>query len=150
MDAICEPLPLTQTQVKQALQNSIGTRLPDASKELEGIDLNNVSTESVFLYKLESLVEMRQVNKKIELYDGSPIDGRENGPIPDVWDAPVIPPGNFMEGEVTYLIPHSEEVSVCASCDGEGKVYCHKCNGYGRRVPVQLVTNQKSVKAGKP
>ena len=150
MDEICEPLPLTEAQVKLALQHSIGARLPDEKSELEGIDLSNVFTESVFLYKLESLVETRTIEKKIELYDGRPIDGRENGPVPDVWQAPVIPPGNFVEGEITYLMPHSEEVHLCTSCEGEGKIYCPKCRGYGRRLSGQLVTKHKSVKAGKP
>lgn len=150
MDAIGEPLPLTEAQVKCALQKSIGARLPETKKGLEGIDMNNLSTESVFVYKLESLVETRIVEKKIEPYDGSPIDGCENGPVPDVWDAPVIPPSNFVEGEVMYLVPHSEEVYVCTSCEGEGKIYCPKCHGYGRRLPAKLVTDHKSVMPGKP
>lgn len=145
MESISEVLPLTEKQVKFALENSAGAPIPRSKEDLDGIDLRYLSTESVFLYKLESLVETRTVEKQVEIYDGSPIDGRENGPVPDVWQAPVTPPGNFVEGEVTYLMPHSEEVHLCTSCEGDAKVYCQKCRGYGRRrVSGHFVTNQKS------
>lgn len=136
-------VPLSEDQVKEALEDSLrATCLPSfCSKRplLSGspsvLDLNGISTESIFKYELESLVETRVVKKKYEVYDGKPIDGKENGDVPDAWDAPVTSPGSFMEGEITYLIPHSEEVHLCAPCEGEGKVYCSKCRGYGRRQP---------------
>lgn len=152
MEAISEPLPLTEKQVKFALKkNSSGSPIPHSNEEVDGIDVRYLATESVFLYKLESLVETRTTSRQVEKYNGSPIDGRENGAVPDVWEAPVTPPGNFVEGEVTYLMPHSEEVHLCTSCEGEGKVYCQKCRGYGRRrVSGHFVTNQKSVMPEKP
>lgn len=151
MESISEPLHLTEKQVKFALQNSTGAPIPYSKEDLDGIDVRYLSTESVFLYKLESLVETRTMEKQVEKYDGSPIDGRENGAVPDVWEAPVTPPANFVEAEVTYLMPHSEEVHLCTSCDGEGIVYCQKCRGYGRRrVSGHFVTNQKSVSPEKP
>ena len=144
IDRIKEPYPLTPDQVKEALGDSITNKWCISFRDdpLKGINLHEINSESVFRYELESLIETRTVSKKIELYDGKPIDGRENGAVPDVWDAPVIPPGNFMEGEITYLIPHSEEVHSCASCEGEGKVYCSKCRGHGRRrLSGQIVFN---------
>lgn len=135
-------LPLSEDQVKEALEESLRPAclpsiLRSKSQLLPGspsvLDLNAISTESIFKYELESLIETRVVSKKVEVYDGKPIDGKENGSVPDAWDAPVTSPGSFMEGEITYLIPHSEEVHMCASCEGEGKVYCPKCRGYGRR-----------------
>lgn len=133
---------LSEDQVKEALEESLGsTCLPSflrsKSQLLPGspsvLDLNAISTESIFKYELESLIETRVVSKKVDIYDGKPIDGKENGSVPDPWDAPVTSPGSFVEGEITYIIPHSEEVHLCASCEGEGKVYCSKCRGYGRR-----------------
>lgn len=136
-------VPLSEDQVREALEESLRpTCFPSfltKNHMLHGspslLDLNDIATESIFKYELESLIETRVVSKKYEIYDGKPIDGKENGKVPDAWDAPVPSRGSFMEGEITYLIPHSEEVHICASCEGEGKVYCPKCRGYGRRKP---------------
>ena len=150
-DEIREPQPLTEEQVKQALHNTGVERLPHSKNDLEDIDVNHLSAKSIFLYKLESLVETRTISRKIEVYDGSPIDGRENGTVPDVWEAPVRSPGSFVEAEATFLMPHSEEVHLCTSCEGEGRIYCPKCSGYGRRRRAsQVVANPKSIAPEKP
>jgi hypothetical protein len=144
VDKIREPLPLSEGQVKEALEDSITNKwcISFKSDPLKGLDLHEITTESIFRYELESLIETRTVSKKIEIYDSKPIDGRENGVPPDAWDAPVVPLGSFMEGEITYLIPHSEEVHSCSICEGEGKVYCSKCRGHGRRrMSGQIVLN---------
>lgn len=93
-------------------------------------------------YELESLVETRVVREVIEPYDFKPIDSGENGPIPTAWEAPVTAPGNFMEGEITYLIPHSEEVLICGPCEGDGNVFCPVCKGLGRRRFSVMYPNQ--------
>lgn len=135
IDKIQGPLPLSEDQVKRALEDSITNKWCINFKKdpLKGLDLHEITPESVFRYELESLVETRTVSKKIVIYDGKPIDGRKNGEVPDAWAVPVIPPGNFMEGEMTYLIPHSEEVYPCPDCDQECRLYCAKCRGRGRR-----------------
>lgn len=143
-DNIREALPLSEDQVKEALEESISNKWCISLKgdPLKKLDLNEITTQSIFRYELESLVETRVISKKIEIYDGKPIDGRENGIVPDAWDAPVMPPGNFIEQETTFLMPHSEEVHLCSSCEGETKVYCSKCRGHGRRrLSGQIVLN---------
>lgn len=86
-------------------------------------------------YELMSLIEKRDVRPDCEPYDQTkPIDAKENHPKSGpALIMPELPAGSFQEAEVTFRVPHTEEVHTCSSCDGEGVHFCPTCKGYGKR-----------------
>ena len=128
---ITEPKPLSVDQVKSAVEKSLNPKLIDRQDNFNGLNDKNLKTVSVFSYKLESLLETRSLTEKIEPYDGQPIDGSENGPIPDVWEAKIDPPGNFREKEMIFR----ELTNVPASNDcNHKKSFIEKCSDENQRI----------------
>jgi hypothetical protein len=80
--------------------------------------------------RLRSQYEDRAVSEASVPYSGGPID--DHGPPPDPWDLPVRRPTDFEERSETQPRPHTERVTVCASCAGFGRVACSSCNSTGR------------------
>ncbi|CAL1266079.1 unnamed protein product [Larinioides sclopetarius] len=93
--------------------------------------LTDIKNEFIYHYRLESFVEKRESSDALFPYYGQPVDGPENGPVPNLWDIPLGSPKWFIEEKQSVEIPHTSSVVTCETCDGRKKVRCPRCLGTG-------------------
>lgn len=90
---------------------------------------SRISPDPVFECVLETLVEHRCYDERLEPYDGSPIEAK---PLPALWETPVEVPAWFQERAHTLRIPGTEKIRKCGKCKHHGRVVCAVCEGAGR------------------
>ncbi len=95
----------------------------------QNIAVLKVASDPVYECVLETLMEHRAFEERLEPYDGSPIEKKSVLPL---WDAPVKLPEGFKESTETVRIPGTEKVRKCSTCKHQGRVTCSGCNGAGR------------------
>lgn len=79
----------------------------------------------------QSFTESRIVVPAHVPYRSGPVDGHENGPVPDAWDIPAPMPHLFTNHDQHFEMPHTSRVETCHHCHGKGRVRCGHCTGSG-------------------
>lgn len=120
---------LSEEQVRDAINRwSTGYfRIPNLGDK---IFLDEIAPHSSYTFRLQTQYEERTVNRESEPYGGGPVDDRGRPPGP--WEMPARRPTDFEDRTETFRVPHTEQVTMCSSCAGLGRVDCKPCDGTGR------------------
>jgi tetratricopeptide (TPR) repeat protein len=119
--------PSVQQVRSLVLSHYQGKRYYDQSAA-QSIAVLKVGSDPVYECVLETLVEHRAFEERLEPHDGSSVEEKA---VPPLWDVQVKSPG-FKDSVETIRIPGTEKVRKCGTCKHQGKVVCSGCNGAGR------------------
>lgn len=123
---------LDEVEARRLLIEHVGHRCCWGSQPARTWKITSIKDCSdVYVGTLETFIEERDVVLEKEPYHGEEVDGRDKGPVPDVWELDLrseFPMLFVPEKEVMVKIPHSQVTEKCSNCQGRREVPCPTCN----------------------
>jgi len=94
------------------------------------IQVGEIQTKSAHTVCLKTQYEERTIVRSSVPHAGGPVDNV--GKPPQIWDIPFERPTDFKEQEQKLLVPHTDSIEKCTTCEGKGNVRCPSCHGLGK------------------
>ncbi|GIY61463.1 protein SSUH2 [Caerostris darwini] len=128
-------VPLTDGQVRDACHAHAKKFFSYGSKFIREMTLTDITNDTIFHYKLESLGEKRKSINKVVAYTGQYVN--TSGYAVDPWDVRVGTADGkieFADHQIITEIPNSACIKICLMCSGSKKMSCISCNGEGSKI----------------
>ena len=94
------------------------------------IFIEDIIPHCSYVLSVSSQYEERSVSRGSAPYHGGPVDN--DGTPPGPWDIPVRRPTDFTDRTEKIPVPHTERISTCQDCGGDGRINCSPCQGWGK------------------
>lgn len=125
---------LTEDEVIQLLESFVAHSITNSFKAISNMYIKDIKMADVYTYSLTTCTETRSTKWMFVPYKtGDAIDSAtESKPTVDPWLIQITPqPGFKKVSSKPLIVPHSDRVTMCHTCQGTGKVTCSSCGGSG-------------------
>ena len=122
---------ITAEDMRQALAQLVKSKIFWGKGAVKSMEIVVSGIWNCYYCVWETFSEKRDSAWKTRPYKGGPIDGPENGPVPQPWDIPIVASRLFADETKKVRVPHTEYGQGCPKCFGRGHVQCRVCHGSG-------------------